>query len=200
MLVCVGFVRQLDNKEYAHTKFSLAYAAIPGPGMFFQLIYDESFLAVDNLHIFLQEKGFKEPVDQRYSPYTWKAKQEGKTVWEVMAQHPERLRAFQAGLAHASASVPLTGFYDFGKLTTEGDRPVLVDMGGGAGHTILRILQAHPNLPPNKFVLQELKEPIEESKNVLPAEVLTMEHDFFTPQILKGSYTSQHTNKSLHKR
>ena len=64
-----------------------------------------------------------------------------------MAQHPERFAAFQAGLAHASATVPLTGYYDFNQLNTEDDRPVLVDIGGGMGHSILRILDAYPKLP-----------------------------------------------------
>ncbi|KIX02109.1 uncharacterized protein Z518_08048 [Rhinocladiella mackenziei CBS 650.93] len=187
MAVCVGFIRQLENMEYAHTKFSLAYATTPGPGTFFQLVYDEGFLAIDNLHGFLQEKGFKEPVDQRYSPYTWRWGEEGKTVWEVMAQYPERFQAFQTGLAHADATVPLTGFYDFSKLNTDGDRPILVDIGGGNGHSIMRIMEAHPKLPPHKFVLQELKEPAEEARKILPKEVAVMEHDFFTPQTLIGA-------------
>lgn len=68
MVVCSGFVQQLENLEYAHTKFSLAYTAVPGPGMFFQLVYDESVLMIDNFHMYLREKGRKEPIDQKYSP------------------------------------------------------------------------------------------------------------------------------------
>ncbi|KAJ9609711.1 hypothetical protein H2200_006039 [Cladophialophora chaetospira] len=187
MVVCTGFLRQLQNADYAHTKFSLAYASIPGPGMHFQLIYDESFLMIDNYHLFLEQKGYKETDDQRYSPYTWKSGQEGKMVWEVMAQTPERLHAFQGGLAHLSHTTRLTGFYDFGKLNTESDRPILVDVGGGAGHSILRILQAHPQLQPNKFILQELKEPLEQARTVLPEQVCLMEHDFFTQQPVKAA-------------
>jgi O-methyltransferase domain len=161
---------------------------IPGPGAYFQIIYDEGFLMIDNLHIYLQEKGLKEPMDQRYSPYAWKSGQEGKIIWDIMAQHPERFAAFQAGLAHASATVPLTGYYDFSKLKTEGDRPVLVDLGGGAGHAILRILEAYPDLPAKKFVLQDLKPVLDESKRTktLPDDVTLMEHDFYTPQPVQG--------------
>ena len=192
MVICVGFILQLQNKEYAHTKFSLAYTAAPGPGMHFQLIYDESFLMIDNFHMYIEEKGYGEPDEQRHSPYTWKSKQEGKTVWEVMAQHPERLSAFQSGLSHLSNTTRLTGFYDFSKLGVEGDRPILVDIGGGTGHAILRILQAHPELPPSRFVLQELREPVEQAKSVLPEEVNVMEHDFFSLQPIKGKLGSLH--------
>ncbi|KAL2423234.1 O-methyltransferase gsfC [Exophiala dermatitidis] len=187
ILVCVGFVRQLENGEYAHTRLSRTYAAMPGPGMYFQFIYDEAGFVLSNFHRYLQEKGYKEPDDQRYSPYTWRAGQEGKTVWEVMAQQPERLQAFQAGIAASSTGIPLTRFYDFSKLKTEDDRPVLVDIGGGNGQSILRIMEAHPDIPANRFILQELKEPAEVAKGVLPQGVVIMEHDFFGPQPVKGA-------------
>lgn len=191
MLVCTGFLTQHDNKEYSHTKFSLAFVPIPGPGVYFQMVYDEGFLMIDNLHMYLQEKGLKEPDDQRYSPYAWKSGQEGKIIWDIMAQHPARFQAFQAGLAHASATVPLTGYYDFPKLNTDDDSPILVDIGGGVGHSILRILEAHPALPAKKFVLQDVGAVIAESKraSVLPEGVVLMEHDFFTPQPVKGRTT-----------
>ncbi|KAL2431624.1 O-methyltransferase gsfC [Exophiala dermatitidis] len=187
VLVCVGFVRQLENGDYAHTRLSRTYAVMPGPGMYFQFIYDEAGFVLSNFHRYLQEKGYKEPDDQRYSPYTWRAGQEGKTVWEVMAQQPERLQAFQAGIAASSTGIPLTRFYDFSKLKTENDRPVLVDIGGGNGQSILRIMEAHPDIPANRFVLQELKEPAEVAKGILPQGVVIMEHDFFGPQPVEGA-------------
>ena len=105
-----------------------------------------------------------------------------------MAQTPERLHAFQMGLAFADASIPLVGYYDFSMLNTEGDRPILVDVGGGGGSAIVQIIKAHPELPPSKFILQDLKEPIAlaRSGSFLPKEVQTMEHDFWTPQPVKG--------------
>jgi hypothetical protein len=141
---------------------------------------------VDDFHLYLEAKGYKEPDDQRHSPYTWKAGHEGKTVWEVMAQYPERLHAFQAGLDHLSNATPLTGFYDFGRLDTKEDRPILVDVGGGVGNSIMRILRAHPGLSPAKFVLQDLQEPIEQAKSTISDGVRLMIHDFNTEQPVKG--------------
>ena len=62
-----------------------------------------------------------------------------------------------------------------------------MDVGGGAGHSILRILQAHPQIPSSKFILQELKEPLAQARAVLPEQVGLMEHDFFAQQPVKGT-------------
>ena len=192
MLVCTGFLIQHESKEYSFTKYSRAFAAVPGPGMYFQIVYDEGLLMIDDLYLYLQEKGYKEPVDERHSPYAWKSKQEGKTVWEIMAQHPERFQAFQAGLAHASATVPLTGFYDFSQLNSHDDRPILVDIGGATGASIARILEAYPALPARKFVLQDLKTVLAEARrdSTLPKDVVLMEHDFYTPQPVNGKFVT----------
>lgn len=192
MLVCTLFLNQPSPNHYSHTKHSFAYIQMPGPGMFFQLAYDESYLMIDRLHLFVTRDGppYLEPKDQRYSPYTWTSNAMGQTVWEVMAQNPERFYMFQAGLAHADASIPLIGYYDFSKLNTEGDRPVLADIGGGGGQSIVAIMKAHPELPPHKFILEDLKEPLAqaEASDYLPKAVVKVEHDFWTPQpdLLKG--------------
>jgi hypothetical protein len=189
ILVCTGFLKSPEPHQYAHTKHSHAYTLMPGPGMFFQLVYDESFLMISNLHMYLADKGFKEPMDERYSPYAWNHKQEGTPIYEIMAQHPERLHAFQAGLAHADASIPLLGYYDFGQLG-EGDdsRISMVDVGGGAGHVVAQILKAYPQLDPSKFVLEDLPPVIKkasENEN-LPKSVQRIQHNFFTEQPVKG--------------
>ena len=193
MLVCTMFLQQPSPNHYAHTKHSLAYIQMPGPGMYFQLVYDESLSMINKLHLYLSRDGppYREPKDQRYSPYAWTSDTMGTTIWETMAQNPERFYMFQAGLAHADASIPLTGYYDFSKLNTTDSRPILVDVGGGGGQSIVTILKAHPDLPPAKFILEDLKEPIAqaEKSDYLPKAVVKVEHDFFTPQpdVVKGA-------------
>ena len=189
MLVCTGFLISPGPRRYAHTKHSHAFTLVPGPGMFFQLAYDESFLMIDNLHMYLSEKGYSEPLDERYSPYAWKSKQEGTPIYEIMAQYPARLHAFQAGLAHADASVPLLGYYDFGQLSEDKtDRPIFVDVGGGAGHVISQILEAYPQLDAARFVLQDLPPVIKKAaeNEALPKQVQKLQHNFFTEQPIKG--------------
>ena len=107
-----------------------------------------------------------------------------------MAQNPEKLKKFQMGLANMEKSVPIIGFYDFTQLNTPDERTVLVDVGGGAGQSIVAILEAHPELAkhPEKFVLQDLTGPIEHSRtdDRLPEGVKRMVHDFYTEQPVKG--------------
>jgi hypothetical protein len=141
--------------------------------------YDNSHLSLDRFHEYLAARGsLTEPDDPTFNPYTWRFKQDGKVVWEIMAQDPKRLKSFQMGLANMEASVPIVGFYDFGKLETSDDRSILVDVG------------AHPNLAskPEKFVLQDLPEQIALARAAgrLPEKVVKMEHDFYTEQPVKG--------------
>ena len=189
--VATAFLAQDANLAYYHTKFSAGYAAFPGPGMFFQLLYDNSFLVLCRFHKYLRARGsFTEPDDQTFCPFTWTHGQDGKTVWEIMAQDPEYLRNFQMGLAHAESAIPITGFYDFGQLKTDGDRPILVDVGGGGGQSLVAIIKAHPELEASKIVLQDLEQPIVQAKESgrLPEGVTAMVHDFFTPQPIKGQH------------
>jgi hypothetical protein len=134
-----------------------------------------------------------EPDDVTKNPYTWRHNQDGKSVWEIMAQYPERIETFQVGLAGQEAAVPIVGYYDFSKLKTDEEgRVELVDVGGGQGQSLLQILEAHPDLSPSKMVLQDTPDVIKLAKasNILPDSVVKMEHDFYTEQPLKGNVLS----------
>jgi hypothetical protein len=63
-----------------------------------------------------------------------------------------------------------------------------VDVGGGAGQSIIQILKTHPELPAEKFILQDLSGPIAQAKasGTLPEAVVKMEHDFWTEQPVKS--------------
>lgn len=191
MLVCTGFLESPAPRTYSHSRASFAYTMSPGPGQFFQLVYDESFLMIDNLHLYLNQKGLQEPQEQEYSPYAWKSNAEGVDIYDTMAKYPERFAAFQGGMAHADKSIPLLGYYDFGQLNSDdSDRTIFVDVGGGQGHVIAQILDAHPGLKnsASRFVLQDKPAVIKkaaENEN-FPQGVVQMPHDFFTEQPVKG--------------
>lgn len=110
-------------------------------------------------------------------------------MWEILAQNLENSNTLQLGLANVEASVPILGFYDFNQLQDPNpNRAILVDVGGGMGQSILQILDCYPDLPPDRFVLQDLPGPIQEAKisSCLPKAVIKMEHDFYTEQPIKG--------------
>lgn len=154
-----------------------------------------------------------EPDDPLRNPYTHRHGQDGVPVWAIMAQFPDRLKAFQLGLASQEDSVPIIGFYDFSSLydpEDDGDRATLIDLGGGQGQSIMQILKAFPTLKPERMILQDLPEPIQQAQTskLLPDGVQAMVHDFWTPQPIKGAkayffrrimhdYSDEHCSKIL---
>lgn len=151
-----------------------------------------------NFHKYVKEraamdgKAVQEPDDPLRNPYTYRHGMDGSPVWAIMAQFPDRLKAFQLGFMSQEDSVPIMGFYDYSALYdagNDGDRATLVDVGGGQGQSILQILKAFPVLQANRMVLQDLPEPIKQSQEskLLPEGVTAMVHDFWTPQPVKGA-------------
>ncbi|KAI1613983.1 S-adenosyl-L-methionine-dependent methyltransferase [Exophiala viscosa] len=195
LLVGTGFIDQTPDYEYVHTKFSRAYIPSPGPGNFFQFINDECLSTMLHFHQYIKDRGetpVHEPDDPLRNPYTHRHNQDGLPVWAVMAQFPERFKTFQLGLMAQEDSAPITGFYDFSALynpDTDGDRTTLIDLGGGQGQSIIEILSNFPSLRADKFILQDLPEPIAHVKETksLPEGVTAMVHDFWTPQPIKGA-------------
>ncbi|MCJ1395327.1 hypothetical protein MMC18_008211 [Xylographa bjoerkii] len=186
-----GFVRQISNHEYSHTKFSRAYATTTGPGLYFETMYD-GFLSLDRFHEYLTDRGTPcEPDDPAFNPYTWTHKQDGTMFYDIMAQHPEQLQKFQTVLENMEKRKPLDAFYNFGQLATTETRAVLVDVGGGTGKMIKQIMQAHPELArtPEKLVLEDMEETIQRARKagVVPEGVRMIAHDFFTEQPVKGA-------------
>lgn len=162
-----------------------------GPGLVFSLLYDEVFLQISRLHRYLREKGLHEPLDQNYSPYAWNENAEGQPIWKTMMSHPTRFDAFQRGLPLLDAGIPIVGYFDFGQFAPksgEQDRMILVDVGGGQGQSIIAIHRLHPELPLDKFVLQDLPPVLEmaDRDGLLPKEVHRMAHDFNTLQPVKS--------------
>ncbi|EWZ35847.1 hypothetical protein FOZG_11661 [Fusarium oxysporum Fo47] len=198
VLVASGFLDQTepDGGEYKHTKFSLAYILDkPAPGHLFLAMYDEWFKHMHNFDDYLVSKGkYEEPQDPLYNPYTAYWKQEGTPVWSIMMQNPERFQTFQTGMAGIDVAIPVTGHFDFSTLKndspdTDNATIELVDIGGGEGTVLNKILEAHPGLSPKNCMLQERPEVIQlaKSKKTLPDGVQLVEHDFMTEQPVKGA-------------
>ena len=193
LLVGTGFLDMSDDFEYKHTKFSDAYRQVPGPGNFFQFMNDECMATMVHFHSYLSEvRGppYKEPEDPLRNPYTARHNMDGHPVWEIMAQFPKRMKAFQLGFVSQEDSVPIIGFYEFSKLydpANDGDRKTLVDVGGGQGQSLAQIMKAFPTLEPKRLVLQDLPPVIEQAQLSLPSELVKMVHDFWTPQPVKGA-------------
>lgn len=66
------------------------------------------------------------------------------------------------------------------------ERPLFVDVGGGIGHQCVALLHEYPQLnEPGRIILQDLAPTI--AQTIPMKNVKVMEHDFFTPQVIKGT-------------
>lgn len=71
---------------------------------------------------------------------------------------------------------------------------MLVDVGGGMGHDLEEFQSKHPNLP-GRLVLQEQPVVIKDIKS-LHKGIEPMEHDFYTPEPIKGELNDSQNQKS----
>lgn len=158
-----------------------------------------------NFDDYLVSKGkFTEPDDPLNNPFTSYWNQDGTPVWGIMAQNPERLRNFQTGMAGIDVAIPVTGHFDFSTLKNDPEDNTsgvleLVDVGGGDGTVLGKIIEAHPELSPKNCMLQERSEIIEAAKSnsSLHSEVQLVEHDFMKEQPVKGKiyWTLSHVSR-----
>ena len=188
-----GFIIQTSGPSYSHTPLSLAYAKDEGNmGVMFKILFDE-LAVLTALPAYLRTHGAKEPDGEKattHNPNTWYYGQEGKTVFEIMEQDPEKFEGFQKMMAMAARFRPFTGFYDFSKLgTSEEGRPVLVDVGGADGTTLAKVLEAHPDIKAEQCVLEDRAGVVEMARKNghLPEGLQILAHDFFQPQPVKNA-------------
>ncbi|KAI1826633.1 hypothetical protein F4861DRAFT_68633 [Xylaria intraflava] len=191
-LVVTQFIAQDSDGRVSHTRLSRSYGVAMGPGMLFQTTYDDCLPGLGRFHQYMTErKSFTEPTDQAYNPFTWSRGQDGRTVWDIMAE-TRGLEVFQMALAAMDKKFPATGFFDFSALipANEPDRVILVDIGGGIGSTLGTIIRSSPQLESeaSRFVLEDLESPIKQAQHsgFLPAGVRTLAHDMFTEQPVQG--------------
>lgn len=139
---------------------------------------------------YLKLTGPIEPTSLYNNPYTYahNLNDSGKTTWDIMAMDHEKFATFQKGLGAMDGMCPVLGYYDFDQLATKEDVPILVDIAGGQGQSLVAILDAHKKIDPSKCILQD-RAPVLAlaiTAEVLPKEVQKMEIDFFVEQPVKG--------------
>lgn len=118
----------------------------------------------------------------------------GLSLFDELKQHPADMGVFQAVMTtYAASKTPWTDLYPTKQLF-DGRRfgvPLLVDVGGGAGHDIERLRKCLIHTEPGTLVLQDLRPVIE--KATVHESVRAMVHYFFDEQPIKGmSYSNSH--------
>lgn len=133
------------------------------------------------------------------------------TATEIMYAHPERVANMALAMSSMEGMYPLAGVYDYSWVATaaaakdaESDRTLIVDVGGGKGHTLEAICKQTPGLAIERCVLQDLPKVIEVAKGLIgegkPGPKM-MGVDFFDEQPVNGKsfpnlLVLQHCNPS----
>jgi hypothetical protein len=142
---------------------------------------------------YFKKYGYKEPKEGNYNPHAFGWGHEDKTFWEIISMDQERLVDFNQSMNTLDEVLPVTGMYDFSWIAThsEGpaDRPLIIDVGGGKGQALKKIMAEFPEIPASRLILQDRPDVIEDAKTTTDgkfAEVTKMPHNFFDPQPVKG--------------
>lgn len=186
--VLTGIFKLTGVNEYAHTPYSLAY--IDGNEVqFFNLMVDDIYTATTCLPDYFLEKGYHDVNDPGVNPYSWYNKKEGMSFYPLISTMPRRFKQFNVAMATQDVALPVLGMYPFGEELAQcqdlDTRPLLVDIGGGIGQSMLQIRGKWPDLK-GKMILQDRPHVLDEAK--LPDDMEKMAHDFFTEQPVKNAH------------
>ncbi|MCJ1386027.1 hypothetical protein MMC17_009152 [Xylographa soralifera] len=122
----------------------------------------------------------------------------GISRFDDLKQHPADMAIFQAVMtASATSKMPWTNVFPTNELVDASrlDVPLLVDVGGGAGHDIEMLRKRLIEPRPGTLVLQDSAAVVE--KAAVHESVTTMAHDFFEEQPVKGA-TAYYLHTVLH--
>ena len=137
--------------------------------------------------------GLKEPRQGNHIPHSFARGDPTLNFWEAVSRDPERLLDMNAGMITLDEVLPVIGMYDpswIGTISTPADCALIVDVGGGKGQALKRIMAAHPAIPAERLVLQDRSDVIDEVLGTNEPElqqVIKIKHDFFQPNPTKGA-------------
>ncbi|PWY95090.1 O-methyltransferase [Aspergillus sclerotioniger CBS 115572] len=185
----IGPFQETGEEQYAHTPFSEIYLA-PQMRAVYNLTVDEYAPPMFQSHEFFRQKNWKHEISPRSNQYTFAHDCEGKTMFEHVAQFPDRLSRLSDAMTASDSNLPTVGIYpiaeELGPLASD-DTVTLVDVGGGRGHVIRQIKESAPDLK-GRFILQDEAHVIQNNGDENEKYgIEAMAHDFFQPQPVKGA-------------
>ncbi|KAL8945938.1 MAG: hypothetical protein Q9222_007595, partial [Ikaeria aurantiellina] len=169
----------------AHTASSRAFVTVPDLHDAIGLETDEQASAAYKTADMIKQFGNDgEPANTAYRLHY------GLPIWENLRQHPERARRFGAAMRFFTKGEGmdlqhLVAGYDWKSIDTPGS--TVVDVGGGHGSVSQALARATSHI---YFVVQDQPDTVAQARKELPTDLETrvefQEHDFFTPQPLRG--------------
>ncbi|MCJ1397526.1 hypothetical protein MMC11_000720 [Xylographa trunciseda] len=191
-------LNEVDANHYGSTPLADSLA-IPRyrdgiPFWMFNSSFDCLLPSFAKLPEYLMKTGYKDPQSPTDGPFQY-GLQTPLHFFEWLQANPKVFETFNnhmAGYRQGRPSWMNSDFYPVqdllgkGFYTEDKDAVMLVDIGGGLGHDIEEFQSKHPELP-GRLVLQDLPSVIKEAIPKLHKAIEPMEHDFFTPEPIKGA-------------
>ncbi|KAK3706281.1 hypothetical protein LTR37_012796 [Vermiconidia calcicola] len=184
-LAALGHIDEKDVDVFAANKFSMAFVTPKGiAGSKFA--FETATPAWNAMPAYLKSIGFKNPENSHDAPL-----QRGfgsqKHMFELLVEHGvlENFQTFMTSY-RADREEFLDIFPARERLLdgSQDDSVLLVDIGGGRGHDIEKILEQLPDTK-GRMVLQEVGDVV---KQVSESDAMkVMVHDFFTPQPIQAA-------------
>ena len=152
-----------------------------------------------------------------HNPFSVYNNQPGKTLFQIIeSSGPDGVQNFHRGIAEMDHLYPLSGIFPFDKLLGTGEsvngvngsaaaaekeesrtqRVALVDIGGGLGKDLIKILKHYPTLK-NHLILQDLPATIDSISDEYSSKlegIEVMAHNFFEKQKVIGMLSCKFRN------
>ncbi len=188
-LAALGVINEVGKDSYAPNKytFNLAKPEIQAGVKFY---FDTCNPAFQEMPRYLAQTGYKNPTNFTDGIFQ-RGNKTDMITFDFIHGDPSRSAGFNLFMkAQRGSQTKCFGIYPFEEESKgwSAERPLFVDVGGGSGHQTAAFKERFPNLP-GRVILQDLPEPVEDAKAVVPGDVERMAHDFFKPQPIKGNET-----------
>lgn len=194
ILSSIGFVTELDTRIYTGNALTKAMT-IPALVAATKIMHDNSAQVEMRLHEYFRIHGYRSPIDGNNCAFQWTFNTD-LTYFQRIHATPETTNDFNTFMSgFRSKRGDWLNWFPveqqlFCSMTGPecGEEVLIVDVGGGSGHDLERFLTRFPQAK-GHLVLQELPSTIS-SLNHLNTGIKAMSHDMFTPQPIKGEFSS----------
>jgi hypothetical protein len=135
-------------------------------------------------------------LDPKLSPFSWANDREGKSFYEVLLEHPDRLARFNKGMMTQEAQLRILGIFPFTSRVKDIDRrdhsrAFIVDVAGGRGQSLIAIkgeIEGSGEEELGRWILQERKAVLDSIPDSELPGIEKMAIDFFDPQQVKSKF------------
>ncbi|KAK1831000.1 S-adenosyl-L-methionine-dependent methyltransferase [Podospora conica] len=192
VVTAAGYAKESDARQYVATRMSQAMV-VPHIEAFAAHVYEASARSCNRMPEYFKTHGYTNPTNDLNGPGQY-ALDTPLHFFDYLHQDPVKAARFNTCMTGSKAGLrfwfewfPVANHLlaPFQASSPTPDTPFLVDLGGGIGLHVRRLLAAHPNAAP--LVLQDLPGTIAKATDLDP-RITPMVHDFFTAQPVRGAY------------